>query len=235
MRMRIFPRLGLLVALALMPTWSGAAELDVADWRVAPTVHGDVAAGREKAQVCNNCHGADGKGPIPNFPSVAGLPEGYLYLKLVAFKNSQRADSVMTPLVANNTIEDLADIAAFYASLPLVAPSPLTAVAVDADVLERGRRLYLSGDPSKGIPPCQGCHGIEGKGPTNAQPFQELWPQLYGQQAIYVSFRLENFQRGDPIDTTADKIMQGVARNMSTDDIAALSAWVERLDGRAEE
>lgn len=232
MNLKILRNPGLACALWLFSAVSLAAELDVLDWRVAPTVNGDVAAGREKAQVCNNCHGADGKGPIPNFPSVAGLPEGYLYLKLVEFKNSQRADSIMTPLVANNTIEDLADIAAFYASLPLDAPSPLTPAPVDDDVLERGRALYLSGDPAKGIPPCQGCHGVQGKGPTNAQPFQEVWPPLYGQQAIYVSFRLENFHRGDPIDTTADKIMQGVARNMSPDDIAALSAWIERLDGR---
>ncbi len=208
------------------------ADLDLMDWRTTPTVHGDVAAGQEKAQVCNNCHGADGKGPIPNFPSVAGLPEAYLYLKLVGFKKSHRSDSVMTPLVVNNTIEDLADIAAFYASLPLDAPSPLTPAPVADDVLERGRVLYLSGDPGKGIPPCQGCHGVDGKGPNNAQPFQAMWPPLYGQQAIYVSFRLDNFHRGYAIDTTADKIMQSVARNMSADDIAALAAFVERLDGR---
>ncbi len=209
-----------------------AASLDVIDLRRPQPVHGDVAAGKEKAQVCNNCHGADGKAPVPNFPSVAGLPEGYLYWKLVAFKESSRADSVMTPLVSANTLEDLRDIAAFYASLPLVVPSPLAAQEVDGAVLARGRSLYLSGDPAKGIPACQGCHGVEGKGPSNAQPFQANWPPLYGQQSIYVAERLANFHRSHAIDSSMDKVMEGVAQNLEPDDIAALAAYVERLDGR---
>lgn len=221
-----------LAALTTLAGSSAAAELPVLDWRHPLPVKGDVAAGKEKAQVCNNCHGANGKAPIPNFPSVAGLPAGYLYWKLVEFKESLRSDSIMTPLVANNTIEDLADIAVFYASLPLLAPSPLTPEPVDDDVLARGEQLYLAGDPDSGIPACQGCHGAEGKGPTNAKPFQANWPPLYGQQAMYVQFRLDNFQRGYAIDTTMDKIMEGVAKNLSTDDIAALAAYVERLDGR---
>lgn len=219
---------------ALMATvgWSAAAELTVLDWRHPVTVTGDAAAGKEKAQICNNCHGANGKAPVQNFPSVAGLPEAYLYQKLVEFKHSLRSDSVMTPLVANNTIEDLADIAVFYASLPLDARSSLAPEPVSDDVLERGQSLYLNGDANQGIPPCQGCHGRDGKGPTDARPFQQMWPPVYGQQAMYVRFRLDNFHRGYAIDTTMDKVMQGVARNLTPDDIIALAAFVERLDGR---
>ncbi len=209
-----------------------AARLEVIDLRHPREVHGNVAAGQEKAQVCNNCHGADGKAPVAIFPSVAGLPEGYLYWKLLAFKESSRADSIMTPLVSANTLEDLRDIAAFYASLPLLAPSPLTAEPIDEAELARGREIYLSGDPAKGVPACQGCHGAEGKGPSNAQPFQANWPPLYGQQAVYVAERLGNFQKSHAIDSSMDKIMEGVARNLSAEDISAVAAYVERLDGR---
>lgn len=227
-------RLRGLVLAALMATvgWSAAAELTVLDWRHPATVTGDAAAGKEKAQICNNCHGANGKAPVQNFPSVAGLPEAYLYRKLVEFKHSLRSDSVMTPLVANNTIEDLADIAVFYASLPLDARSSLEPEPAADDVLERGQSLYLNGDASKGIPPCQGCHGRDGKGPANARSFQQMWPPVYGQQAMYVRFRLDNFHRGYAIDTTMDKVMQGVVQNLTPDDITALAAFVERLDGR---
>ena len=231
MSIRILRTAALTVVLGLIgPTM--AADLDVIDLRIDKTVVGNVDAGREKAQVCNNCHGADGKAPIPNFPSVAGLPEAYLFWKLVAFKESQRTDSVMTPLVANNTLDDLRDIAVFYASLPLVSPSPLSATPVEQAVLDRGRALYLSGDPAKGIPACQGCHGVEGKGPSHARSFQANWPPLYGQQAIYVAERLSNFHKGHAIDSSMDKIMQGVARNLGADDIDALAAYIERLDGR---
>ena len=221
-----------LAALLTTVGWSSAAELTVLDWRHPVTVTGDAAAGKEKAQICNNCHGANGKAPVQNFPSVAGLPEAYLYQKLVEFKKSLRNDSVMTPLVANNTIEDLADIAVFYASLPLEVRSGLAPEPVSDDVLERGQSLYLNGDADKGIPPCQGCHGRDGKGPADARPSQQMWPPLYGQQAMYVRFRLDNFSRGYAIDTTMDKVMLGVARNLTPDDITALAAFVERLDGR---
>jgi len=228
---RSFVLTGMAAALLLSGT-TLAASLDVVEFRRPMPVTGSIAAGKEKAQVCNNCHGANGKAPVAMFPSVAGLPEQYLYWKLVEFKNSLRSDSIMTPLVANNTIEDLRDIAVFYASLPLEVPSPLTPAPVDAARLERGRVLYLSGDPARGVPPCQGCHGTEGKGPDSAQPFQMAWPALYGQQGEYVAWRLTNFQSGYAIDTTMDKIMQGVARGLEPDDIAALAAYVERLDGR---
>ncbi len=219
-------------AMLVASGWAAAASPTVIDLRQQPEVKGDVAAGKEKAQICNNCHGANGKSPIPNFPSVAGYPAGYLYLELRAFKQTHRNDSIMTPLVVNNTLEDLRDIAVFYASLPLLAPSPLTPEPVEDEVLARGKDLYLSGDPSKGIPACQGCHGAQGKGPANAQPFQANWPPLYGQQAIYVAERLTNYNRSHAIDTSLDKIMEGVARNLSPDDISALAAFVERLDGR---
>ncbi|MEZ5544235.1 MAG: c-type cytochrome [Lysobacteraceae bacterium] len=206
-----------------------AAELDVIDMRHLEAPGGNVEAGREKAAVCTNCHGENGKAMAPLFPSVAGLPESYLYWKLMAFKQSTRTDSVMTPLVSANTEEDLRDIAAFYASLPLDAPSTLVPEPVDDAVLERGRNLFLTGDTATGTPPCQGCHGPEGAGPPGGKPFQHAWPALRGQPAMYVSQRLTNYQAGYAIDTSQDKIMAGVARHLAPEDIAALAAYIERI------
>ena len=112
------------------------------------------------------------------------------------------------------------------------APAETADEPLDTALVERGHVLYLQGDTEKGIPPCQGCHGVEGKGPTNAQPFQMAWPALYGQQATYMTTRLNNFRTGYAIDTTMDKIMQGVVRNLTAEDIDAVAAYVERLDGR---
>lgn len=206
-----------------------AADLDVIDMRRLSAPPGNVEAGREKAAICSNCHGENGKATAPIFPSVAGLPESYLYWKLMAFKQSTRPDSVMTPLVSANTAEDLRDIAAFYASLPYDAPSPLQPDPVSDEVLERGRSLYLAGDSAAGVPPCQGCHGPEGAGPAGAKPFQHAWPSLRGQQGAYVNQRLTNYQASYAIDTSQDKIMAGVARGLTAEDIAALSAYIERI------
>ncbi len=225
-------RVGLFLMLAAAAPGAWAGAMDVIDLRHPPRVDGDPVAGKEKAQVCNNCHGADGKAPVPNFPSMAGLPKSYLYWKLVAFKESSRSDSIMTPLVTANTLEDLRDMAAFYASLPLETPSQLTPMPVDEAVLARGKTLYLSGDAGQGVPACQGCHGEKGQGPSDPRPYQTIWPPLYGQQAMYVSERLTNFNKGHAIDSSMDKIMQGVAKRLTPEDIEALAAYIERLDGR---
>ncbi len=206
-----------------------AAELDVLDMRHLHAPQGNAEAGREKSALCANCHGENGKAIAPIFPSVAGLPESYLYWKLMAFKQSKREDSVMTPLVSANTEEDLRDIAAFYAAQPFNSPSPLEPDPVDDAVLERGRALYLAGDAKQGVPPCQGCHGAQGQGPADAKNFQHAWPSLRGQQGAYVNQRLTNYQAAYAIDTSQDKIMAGVAKGLLPADIAALSAYIERL------
>src|SRR3546814_4056834 len=111
---------------------------------------------------------------------------------MVEFKRNP--DSPMSPLVAELSDQDMLDLAAYYSGL---APPPADPAAepapVDATLARRGEQLYMTGDPAKGIPPCQGCHGVDASG--HADPLRTdrdghtpyaSYPALRGQQAIYL-------------------------------------------------
>ena len=83
-------------------------------------VAGDVAAGKAKSAVCAACHGANGIATIPGYPNLAGQNEQYLVTQLKLFKNGQRTggqSNIMAPMAAPLTDADIANLAAFYASL----------------------------------------------------------------------------------------------------------------------
>jgi cytochrome c553 len=77
---------------------------------------GDAAAGATKAAMCGACHGADGKGVEPN-PPLAGLEPAYFVEQLQAYKSGARANDMMAPLASGLSDQDMADLAAYYATL----------------------------------------------------------------------------------------------------------------------
>ena len=77
---------------------------------------GDAAAGQTKVAVCAACHGADGNSVVPNFPKLAGQGERYLLKQLKDIKSGDRQVVEMTGILTNSSDQDLADIAAFFAS-----------------------------------------------------------------------------------------------------------------------
>ncbi len=79
---------------------------------------GDPAAGATLAVDCADCHSEDGKGDADN-PALTGLDDAYLIEQLRAFKSGERVDEdEMMPMYAEDLSErDMADLAAYYASL----------------------------------------------------------------------------------------------------------------------
>jgi cytochrome c553 len=85
----------------------------------------DAAAGREKAdQVCATCHGVDGVAQIPNAPNLAGQPEIYLLESLDAYRTGKRQHEMMTVVAKDLSDEDVADLAAWYASIEFSVKLP---------------------------------------------------------------------------------------------------------------
>ena len=81
----------------------------------------DAAAGKAKAAVCAACHGQNGLAQIPTYPNLAGQNEQYLVMALKAYKNKQRTGgqaAIMQGQAAALSDEDIANLAAYYASLP---------------------------------------------------------------------------------------------------------------------
>jgi cytochrome c553 len=78
---------------------------------------GDVASGQEKSKACAACHGPDGNTPAgPDFPRLAGQHQDYLLKALRDYKSGARKNPIMAGQVANLKPQDMADLAAFYAS-----------------------------------------------------------------------------------------------------------------------
>ena len=77
----------------------------------------DAAAGKTKAATCVACHGANGISPNDIWPNLAGQKEGYLAKQLKAFRDGQRNDPMMAPMAAPLSDADIADLAAYFASL----------------------------------------------------------------------------------------------------------------------
>jgi len=83
-------------------------------------VAGDPAAGRHKAETCLGCHGIpDQVNVYPTFhvPKIGGQHAEYLIAALNAYKNKTRSHATMQANASSLSEEDIADIAAYFASL----------------------------------------------------------------------------------------------------------------------
>ena len=78
---------------------------------------GDPEAGKLKAQLCAACHGPEGISVNPLWPNLAGQHEQYLAKQIKAYRDGERSEVTMDPFVKNLSDQDIADVAAYYASL----------------------------------------------------------------------------------------------------------------------
>jgi len=77
----------------------------------------DIAAGKAKTAMCAGCHGAKGISMAPVNPNLAGQKELYLANQLKAFRSGTRKNATMNPMTKALSDADIANIAAYYASL----------------------------------------------------------------------------------------------------------------------
>jgi cytochrome c553 len=79
---------------------------------------GDPARGEELQGECSDCHGEDGMGD-EEYPQLAGQDEAYLLEQMKLIKNGERSEKAEMMLWFFEDLEeqDLADLAAYYASL----------------------------------------------------------------------------------------------------------------------
>lgn len=178
---------------------------------------GDASAGKGKAAVCAACHGADGNSPSNLFPKLAGQGESYLVKQLQEFKSGARSNAVMAPMVAALSEQDMADLAAYYAS------NKTTPGAVSKELVEAGQQIFRAGNKETGLPACMACHGPTGAGVPAAK-----WPALAGQHSAYIEAQLQAFSAGTRSNDT-NSMMRDIAGKMTEDEVKAVSAYVAGL------
>ena len=77
----------------------------------------DANAGKAKSNTCVACHGAKGVSNNPIYPNLAGQKEQYLAKQIKAFRDGTRQDPIMSAMAKPLSDADIANLAAYYASL----------------------------------------------------------------------------------------------------------------------
>lgn len=181
---------------------------------------GDPEAGEENAAVCASCHGIDGNSQVPIWPKLAGQHEDYATRQSILIREQQREVPEMYSIVADMSDQELADIAAYYEQQSL-KPGVADEALVDA-----GEALYNTGNEETGVPACTACHGPAGMGIPGAH-----YPRVAGQHADYTAKRLNDYRDGinSGDDDAYSNIMVAVAKNLSDEEIEAVSSYIEGL------
>ena len=79
----------------------------------------DIEAGKAKAQtVCAACHGANGVSVSDSIPNLAAQKAAYIESQLKALKDGSRKNQIMSAIAAQLSSEDIANVAAYFASQP---------------------------------------------------------------------------------------------------------------------
>jgi len=84
-----------------------------------PAQAADAAAGRQKITTCQACHGLDGLSKNPEAPNLAGQIEPYLVKSLAEYRSGDRKHETMNIVAKELSDEDIADVAAYYASIQI--------------------------------------------------------------------------------------------------------------------
>ncbi len=192
----------------------------------------DANAGKEKSGACSACHGATGVSGSPMFPNLAGQNDAYVIKQLKDFKSGARTDAMMAPMAANLSDEDMADIAAHYASLPSAIEQAAASASTGSDSAPAsapgaGDVAIVSSTPAAALyagnvaagkgkaAMCAACHGTDGNS------LVPMYPSLAGQSANYIAKQLADFKSG----LRNDPVMAGMVASLSQEDMNDLAAY----------
>ena len=174
-----------------------------------PDAHAGLEEGRQKAQVCGACHGADGNSPSSIVPSLAGQPRQFIVTALYMYREGRRKNALMSPFAEKLSNADFNDLAAYYSSLKMAPPVRTTT----PEKVAQGKAISEKNN-------CVACH-------TASLVGQQQMPRLAGQHYDYLLDQLKQFKastRGD-----MDGTMTSAAQALSPADIEILAEYMSTL------
>ena len=185
--------------------------------------------GKGDAAACQGCHGEKGLGQdAMGAPRIANIGQAYVIKQLNDFAADKRipggAGAAMTDFAKALTEQDRRDLAGFLNNLEYqVDPSDLKGLAADGNKVgqpEAGKLIVTQGIKGK-VPPCQDCHGFNGRAPHI--------PAINQQKFVYLVNQLNSWRDDSRAnDPTVEKvgIMRGIAKKLSDDDIVNIAAFL---------
>jgi cytochrome c553 len=171
----------------------------------------DASRGQALSASCLACHGSTPLtfGNVPyHAPKLGGQRASSIFDGLMAYKNRNRRSSIMMPIAAALTIQDMRDVSAYLAGTdikPSFEPVP--------DSWARTRVLE----------DCAACHGETGLGVMHGLPV------IGGQYQDYLVHALQGYKNGERTDPT----MVVMARKLSDEQIRQLAAYFDYFSERS--
>jgi cytochrome c553 len=192
----------------ILDAWFGMALSVVA---AVPALAADVAAGKEKAELCTGCHGENGISQTENIPSLAAQPDLYVQWQLVFFRSGTRKNEQMQPIVEQINNDDIRSLGAYFASLAPAKPLP-----DDNPVLSRKGAQAAAGRR------CASCH-------TDTYAGTKAVARIAGQREEYLLKALRDYKSGMR-SGGGMAAMAEVAFPLSEEEITALAHYLAHLD-----
>ena len=170
----------------------------------------DVAAGKQKAEMCVACHGEAGISQIENMPSLAGQPDQFIQWQLVFFRAGTRKNEQMQPIVEQLNNEDIRNLGAYFATL-----TPAKAKT------DENPDLSAKGAQAAAGRRCASCH-------TDNYAGGKAVPRIVGQRQDYLLKALRDYKSGAR-SGGGMAAMANVAYSLSEEEIEALAHYLAHL------
>jgi cytochrome c553 len=170
----------------------------------------DIAAGKEKAEMCVGCHGDNGISQMENIPSLAGQPDQFIQWQLVYFRAGARKNEQMQPIVEQLNNEDIRNLGAYFAQLT----PPKGPTDDNPDLSKKGAQAAVGRR-------CASCH-MDNFAGTKAVA------RVAGQREEYLLKALHDYKSGVR-SGGGQAAMADVAYPLSEEEIEALAHYLAHL------
>jgi cytochrome c553 len=178
---------------------------------VVPALAADLAAGKEKAEMCVACHGENGISQTENIPSLAGQPDQFIQWQLVFFRSGTRKNEQMQPIVEQLGNDDIRNLGAYFASLD----PPKSPGDDNPDLSQKGAQAAVGRR-------CASCH-------TDSYAGTKAVARVAGQREEYLVKALHDY-KSSVRSGGGMAAMAEVAFPLSEEEITALSHYLAHFN-----
>lgn len=179
---------------------------------------GDPVVGATTSALCQGCHGETGISAEALIPKLAGQYSVYISKQFRNYQSGEREHQIMSAMSVIISDAELKDIAAYFASQMQMSGSGKSGSPY-------GKKLFTQGDVGRGVLPCEGCHGVNGKGQS---PEVSTYPVIGGQHKAYLKTQLNHWRSGQR-SNSVDGVMNKIAKSLTDEEIEALADYISGL------